>query len=227
MSVKPIIPYHPFSDADFIAGCLHIHSCALRDLQAFQSMGESAGSIAEFEKLINQFSDFPTDDELEAWVNFALENKDGIADILLREINTIRTMAKQQYRDENQWKTFGFEGMEHLPDANLAILTRRIFRIGKHFLPELKNQGLTSEILEELDSIGNNFVQAMILVNEAVEYKMMKTNERVKIGNNLYAMLIRLSSVGKLIIENMNDVRYNDYVLYHEKAVIPATAMTA
>jgi hypothetical protein len=62
------------------------------------------------------------------------------------QIRSIRGMAEVQYHKTGKYKTFGFDGMDEMSDANLYRLAKRVMRVGTKLLPELAKQGLTAEI---------------------------------------------------------------------------------
>ena len=131
-------------------------------------------------------------------------------------IRPIRNMAELQYKNGGKYKTFGFDGMDKMDDNNLYRLALRVVRVGTKLLPELQAQGLTATLLTSLADEATACHNAIDAQDNAIEDRDLATQERVGLGNALYAILVQLASIGKSLFEDNDEARYNDYVLYDE-----------
>lgn len=216
MSLKPSVRNYLFEDATLIQEAGRIKNAVSRDNKEFAKRNITNGTLTDFQTKIDAFDDFPTDEELQGVVVDATANKDALAQNIRVQARTIRNMAELQYHKTGSYKTFGFEGMDEMSDANLYRLAKRVVRVGTKLLPVLSKQGLTQEILDTLAQIAVDFDKAMDTQESEIENRDLQTQERIRLGNDLYAVLVQLASIGKSLYQDTDAAKYNDYVLYHE-----------
>jgi hypothetical protein len=69
--------------------------------------------------------------------------------------------------------------------------------------------------------LATNLDKAIDDIEDKIENRDLETQDRVQKGNALWAEMSKLSSIGKSVYEDIDEARYNDYVL------TPAPAKTA
>ncbi len=158
----------------------------------------------------------------------ATADKDKLAESIRVQVRVIRNMAELQYHKTGNYKTFGFEGMDEMSDPNLYRLAKRVVRVGTKLLPDLEGRGLTQDMLTNLQQTAGDFDKAMDTQENEIENRDLQTQQRITLGNALYAVLVELASIGKSLYQDTNEAKYNDYVLYDEKkSSTPAVPPTA
>ncbi|HXL55364.1 MAG TPA: hypothetical protein VN958_03840, partial [Chitinophagaceae bacterium] len=96
-------------------------------------------------------------------------------------------------------------------------LAKRVSRIGTNLLSELSTEGLTAEILSTLQQTAIDFDEALGRQEDALANRNLHSYLRIASGNNLYAEIVRVASIGKSLFGDTHEAKYNDYVLYDEK----------
>ena len=150
MSAKEVIRAYSFEDAVLSTEAGRIKNAVQRDMKDFNARGIQPENLEHFQTTIDDFNNYPTDDELQGTATSATEAKDALAATLKVQIRPIRNMAELQYHSTGKYKTFGFEGMDKLSDANLYRAALRIVRVGIKLQSELAGRGLTTTMLTDL-----------------------------------------------------------------------------
>ena len=83
------------------------------------------------------------------------------------------------------------------------------------FLPEMSSVGLTQQMLDDFESLNTQFEQALDAKSDAVVLRDAKRQERIALGNELYAEIIKYSSIGKTVFAQTNAAKYKHFVIYH------------
>ncbi|HLG34830.1 MAG TPA: hypothetical protein VI757_08125, partial [Bacteroidia bacterium] len=78
----------------------------------------------------------------------------------------------------------------------------------------LSSEGLTALILGNLSTGITTTDTAITTKQQRVSERDAAVTERVTLGNTLYAELVKLADTGKHIWEDVNEAKYNDYVIY-------------
>jgi hypothetical protein len=83
-----------------------------------------------------------------------------------------------------------------------------------NYLVDLTPVGLTQVIIDDLEDLAQQFEDNLNSVSEAVAVREIKTKERIAKGNELYAMAVHNCEIGKIIWDDVDLAKYNDYVIY-------------
>ncbi len=217
--------YH-FTDADLIMESVRVYTCINRDRDDFAKRGITPDCLEDFGHTILNFSDFPTDEEMQNDIAIITQNIDGLADLIQRDISVIQRIAESLWGDTGKYTSFGFNEVNSLADDEILLFVRRVIRVSRRYLLELEEAGLKEEQLQRLTELGNQFFDTVTLLKEAGKDKIINTGMRLEMSHVLYTQLVKLAETGKTIYEKGNEAKYNDYILYHEKAStgLPQTA---
>lgn len=99
-------------------------------------------------------------------------------------------------------------------DLEFQQVIRRIRRQATQLLPNLTVQGLTEAHLTTLSELITNYENASEAQQAAIENRDKAVEDRINLGNELYAELVELCEIGKRLHLNVSESSYNDYVLY-------------
>lgn len=186
----------------------------VRDTADFTTRGFDAAKLTAFEALIEAFNNTTTDEELRGQVTTAVELKDALATNIKQELSAIRSRVKNKYGEgTGKYNSFGFGELSLLNDDELYRTAKRVIRISTTLLEDLKSEGLTQAILDNVVTITTNFDLAIDKVGEANENRDLETQDRVEKGNKVYTEMVKLAGTGKSLYEFNNQAKYNDYVL--------------
>ncbi len=192
-----------------------------RDATDFAARMVDATRIAEITTLSTQFKNLPTDPELLGIISTATEIKDATALQLRQKISSVRNMAETKFGNNGKFRTFDFGELSRLPDSDLYRTAKRVVRVGTSFLADLASEGLTAAMLTQITTLATTLDTNIDTMEAAVENRDIKTQERVTVGNSLWAAMVKYANVGKSLYEFTDEAKYNDYVLTPSAAPTP------
>ncbi len=186
-----------------------------RDAVEFAARGVDAAAITAFETLGNAFEIFPTDEVFVGELKDATAAKNS-----LRESSTLMIQTISGYFDQKwgigsgKYTSLRVKGLFNSSDANFLLTARTVVAQATANLADLTAIGLTQAMIDSLEAEAQLFEDALINVVDKKELRDTKANERTQKGNELYSFAANYSKLGKLIWENVDESKYNDYVIY-------------
>jgi hypothetical protein len=186
-----------------------------RDLDVFREFGYDEQNVQNLEKLVNGFSNFPTDEELEGDVMIATEKKNQLAEELRDFIKKVMVRVDLVFGNENpHYRKFGANNLSRLTDESLYRAGRRVSRVGVIYLEKLKHTGLHEEELGRLSELAGRFEEALECQRDRSADREIASVERADLANRIYREVSAFCNVGREIWKKTNEARYNDYILY-------------
>ncbi len=160
--------------------------------------------------------DFPTDEELEGTVTDATQIKDASADALKVGIRSIMVRVKKGFGESSgKFRKFGTAGMDNMTDNDLLKCGKRVVRMATLFQPALAvPTGLTVAMITALNTKVTDFDNNIDVQDTAVRDRDIATEDRIELGNTLYAKIVEVFDAGKDYWETLDESKYNDYVIY-------------
>ncbi len=202
------------SDAELIQTVDSVVSSSRRDLADIQDFGITETSLADIETKRDAFSDMATDEELSGIMVSVTEDKNTCAGELRKTIRVIMARVDNKFgMKSGQHRRFGVEGLSRLNDAELYKCGKRVRRQGQALLSQLASEGLTEMHLTDLTTKTASLDEAIDAQDDAIRGRDIAVEERVAMGNDLYADLLKLSNTGKAVYEDSHEAKYNDYVI--------------
>ena len=213
MPQQVIIRSYSITDGELKQAADGLAKTLTRDLTDLAARKVTAATVNDLNKLINNFDEHSTDQELLGLVNDATIKKNASrkeAEIAVRQI---RNMADIVYSGKGKYNNFGFEDLTRVTDADFYRLTKRVVRMATKYLPDLEPQGLTATQIDALKKISQKFDDDLDDIEDAIDNRDTETQERIVKGNTLWAEMTKLASIGKSVYEDTNEAKFNDYVL--------------
>ena len=206
---------YKMGDATLIQLADDFKSSATRDLTELTSYGLSVAKLTTFQTLRDTFSDMPTDVELMGALMFCTQQKNDARNFVLEDIRQVTGRARMVYKEtDGRYRSFGVEDLSNQTDNELVRTAKRVVRMGERFLTELADKGLTQAILDNLSALALDFDNKIDLQGDAIKARDIAVDERIAMGNELYARLVELGEMGKLFWASKNEAKYNDYIIY-------------
>jgi hypothetical protein len=212
---KILVRDYIFSDGFLKQKADDITGSVQRDSNEFATRGVTAATITAFQTSISSFDNTQTDKELQGAVSVTTDAKNAFASNLKTAVRTIRTMAENKLGLTNGlYRSFGFEGMDEMPDEQLYRLGKRVAREATAQLANLASEGLTGAMITNLTTENTSFDTAIDTQETAIKNRDIKTQDRIEKGNVVYKEVVRLCNTGKDIWATVDEAKYNDYVIY-------------
>ncbi len=203
------------SYGELLKVCYNVHNSMARDIASMAVYGVTLKEATAFKTKIDEFHAFPTDAGLVNEMMIATQNRNTLANNLRIMIRTFGIRAKFAFPN-NKGKMYPFllSDLSRASDSELLFFCEKVSVKSVEYLVNLAPIGLTQEMIDELIDITNEFRLAIIAQNNAVKLRNDSAFLRLKKANELYRLLVNYSNIGKNIWYEVNEVLYNDYIIY-------------
>ncbi len=186
----------------------------MRDLVEFIKYGVTEEKLNALKALLSDFASIPTDEELRGAQVVATQGKDEAGVQLRDSVSEIMQRVENKFGTASgNYRKFGASGVSDLDGGKLSYAAKRVRRVAESMLPELESEGLTIEILGELDMRLEAYEQALGIQEDAIADRDIATENRVEKANEIYSLLVKYCNTGKQIWEDTNEAKYNDYII--------------
>ncbi len=204
-----------FAYSDLIGNCMTTYSIMKRDADQFQNYGIDLDKIEDFNGMLQDFINFPQDQELEADLKFSTYTKNNLANDLRINIRMFKARAMLVFDDKSAtYNRFNNGNLSKLNDRDLYMFAEVVRDSAQEYLTELSDVGLTQEIIDEFAALIEQFYSAMYEQSQAKTNRESRTSQRASKSNELYSLMVKYCEIGKTIWYEINEAKYNDYLIY-------------
>lgn len=202
-----------FADLSLIAS--HTVANMTRDAVQFATRGVNSAAITAFETLCNSFEIFPPDEVFVGIIKGITNEKNVLRNTVTADIQLISGFFLQKWGvNSGKYTSLRVKGLLKMSEADFLLTSRNVVEMANDNLSALTSIGLTQLIIDTLDDNAQLFETKLIELNSAKEMRDDKARERIELSNELYNYLTMYSQIGKLIWKNVNEAKYNDYIIY-------------
>lgn len=206
---------YTLSDSELFVKCGEVVQWMTRDEAEFTTRGVTVADRTAFNTLTTDFGDLDPDTYYMSLISEAVETKNLHKTEVVRGIQKISGFFEQQWGTASpQYRGLGIKGLARMAESSYLVAGKQVVRRAEERLTTLQSIGLTQADIDALAASTAAMDAGMDAVALAEENREEKRNERVIAGNELYASLVKYCMIGKLIWENVNEAKYNDYVIY-------------
>lgn len=224
MAQKPKIRAYRGSDGKHIQSADSLKNSAVRDQPELEDFGVTPTTITVLMAARNAFANSPTDEELSGFMIIATQAKNASRADIQKQIRLIADRARIKYGEEDgRFRVFGVEMLTRQNDEDLLRCAYRVVRMGTQFLAELASEGLVVGMLTALEAAADTFDNQIDAQIEAIKNRDIAVDTRIGLGNDLYTLMVNLAAKGKLCWGDVNEAKYNDYILTHSSSGNHAT----
>ena len=196
-----------------------------RDQLEFAQRGYDAAAKTAFTEAVEVINTIISDETLEAEKMMLTEKKIAARSVLEKSMRTIFNMAANKFGNQSaQYRAFGSATISTQPEAELARTYKILVNAANKNLTELLTEGLTQAKITELNDQGIAYDIAVDKVAEGISNRDIATENRVEALNSLYKLVIKYAGIGQDIFYEINEAKYNDYVIYNTPSGLPEEA---
>ncbi len=211
--MKPVKRKYKMADATLVQTSDDLTGSATRDLVELTIYGVDAAAIAAIVLLRDDFSNTATDNELMGDLMVATANRNEKAVEVRNAINPIATRFRVRYGESSgKYRGLGIELLSQQNADQLVRTGRAVVRRSTQNLVEI-GQGLTALEIAALETLVGELDALVDVQRDAVKDRDIAVDERIKKGNTLYEELVKIAEYGKAAWLNVNESKYNDYVI--------------
>ena len=220
----PIARKYKMSDGSLMDVCMRLLMAANRDIVKLTLYGWNAARVAALTSARDAFSDLPTDAELSGMMSEATAAKNLVRKNAVDHASVeIMLRVSQRFGEGSPtYNRFRANELHTSSDHQCRLVLKRIHRQGTLLLADLASEGLLQDHLDTLDTFITDLDDALLAQDVAIDNRDHAVQARVEAGNAMYAEMVKLGDVGKRVWLNVDESKYNDYVLYpHRGGVEP------
>ncbi|MEY4925978.1 MAG: hypothetical protein RI894_414 [Bacteroidota bacterium] len=207
---------YSISDSDMIQLSRRILAFLQRDLLFFQSYGYTPITVSSYKLRIDNFSNMPTDLELLGDQEGATSDKTILRNMLLNKLRNMRERVKLIFEEgSGRYNKFGFAGLSSISDNDLVQAALRAVRCGHQYQVMFANVGIDIAYLDDVRSVADDYQDTLLTQVTTMSDRDIATEDRREAGNVLYAEVVKHAEIGKTIWSNIDEAKYNDYVIYN------------
>ncbi len=186
-----------------------------RDSAEFALRGVDTADISALEVLGNAFEVFPPDTYYQSEVSVNVDDKNvKRADLEIKVRDVVQCSIIKWGPNSPQYRKFGSQLMTSMGDMKFLTMCRQVVTTATDYLTVLTDVGLTQSMIDAVNTGAQDFEDNMNAINVAMEIRDIKTNERINNGNELYSYVVKYCQIGKIIWQDVDTAKYNDYVIY-------------
>lgn len=206
---------YKMSDAllNFLAG--HVADSAERDAVEMLEYGVNHTTITNMLAARTAFNNYKQDIYYFSHVMMCTANKNNSRTEVLSQIKKISGRARNKFGENSaKYRMFDTKDISESTDNDLVRIAISVITAATELLPELTDSGLTQGKIDDLAAINTLFDSQINLKIKAIKVRDSATDERIRLGNELYSLIVNICDNGKLCWEQENEAKYNDYVIY-------------
>jgi len=198
-----------------------------RDITEFTDRGYNAAKKTELTTARTTVDDFPSDEQLESIKMNLTEQKDASRKALEKSMRSIFKMAENVFGLYSaKYKEFGNAAISQQSDAEIVRVAKIMSSTAEKYLSQLADEGLTSEKVTTLITQRDALDIAIDAQAKGISDRDLATENRIEALNHLYQLLIKYAGIGQDIFYEINEAKYNDYVIYKTQTNLLETPPT-
>jgi len=205
---------YSFSDAMLLQLTDSVISNGTRDTVQLDPEGVTLTRLAALKTLNNNFLNMEDDVEWKGLVSIKTEEKNAALEVCETASNKVRRMAENTFGEgRGKYNRFDFDGINRLQDVLRIRAYHRIHRRATANAIALAAEGLTPAFLTAFKDACLAADDAYDVTIDTIENRDEAKEERIALGNLLYAEVLKICNTGKSYWIDKSESRYNDYVI--------------
>ena len=213
--MQPIERLYRSSDGTLEQTADDLVNSAERDETALLELGFTEDDRNEIVAARQEFSDAPSDYFLMGAMMTATQTKNALRKQLSHDTRHITGLAKLHFgADSGAYRQFDNKEISRLSDNDFARACKGVVEAATMYAAEMAEEGFTAPKLAAYVALRQSFDDALDAQRRAIKNRDQAVTERITLGNNLYTLLVKLATKGKLCWIDVNEALYNDYIIY-------------
>lgn len=218
MALKPLKRDYRLTDSELCTFTFNLISSMTRDDTEFTARGITSVERTDLETLVTAFEALPNDEYYRADISLAVQTKENLRETMEVKARDIVQCAIIKWGEGSpQYKKFAANRVTKEGDRTFLTIIRQIVLVGTEYLTDLTDVGLTQTMLDNLEDDADAFHSALLSIYTAEELRDNKTQERIQKGNEIYTLVKKYTMIGKIIWDDVDEAKYNDYIIYPQE----------
>jgi len=205
----------PMKDAEFQYWIQDIQRYLTEDAADLEQFGITTDKLDELNAKIEYFTSFPDDNLMKSYIYENVSEKNSIQKSIFSTIKFMALRVQMKYgANSPQINKMEIKSIESFSDDKILTVSKSIHSDMVAMFADLEEFGLTLAMLNDFDNLNNSYENALRAVKEAQKQRVLKTNERLKLANELYALISIYCKIGKTVYKTADPIRYKRYVIF-------------
>jgi hypothetical protein len=202
------------SDAALLQLADSVVTIATRDSAVLASRGVTPARLSDLAAMNDTFRHMEDDTEWKGLVAEKTELKNAARDRCRAGTAELRRMASNVFGERSgTYRRFGFENINRLSDIYRIRAYFRVWRRADEHAAALIPEGLTPEVLAEFRTACQLYDAAYDEMDDTAMDRDIAAEQRIELGNRIYAEVVRICNTGKTYWETRSVARYKDYLV--------------
>lgn len=214
MREVPIVADFNMSQSDLVTVSFEKQLFMMRDAKDLEGRGIPLKRITDFKVQITDFTELPTDGELDQTKQEATARKDAAQRELITQMQIVMGIVGTVDKPSTSgYKKFGTAGLDNASEGDLHLGIIRAVRVGRASLAKYAAKGLTAGLLTELETRNATFLTRLGEQQDAEDARGEAADTRVLAANALYAELMDICGTAKALYAQTNARKFDDYIV--------------
>ena len=208
----------PFTNSNLYSAARKIGNSMLSDLDAFTEYGITEENIHHLIDSAEHLIAINSDKTMQNMVSAEVEEKASKRKVVSETMRSIALRSNAVFGAKSATaKALNAGNISLLRDAELETVARRIHSNASSELEALAAEGLSQAYLDKFDADINAFATAADRVKSALNERQLSTEKRYALAAEIYSLLSKYCSYGKMIFAQKSPAHYKRYVLHKSK----------
>ena len=208
----------PFTNSNLYSAARKIGNSMLSDLDAFTEYGITEENIHHLIDSAEHLIAINSDKTMQNMVSAEVEEKASKRKVVSETMRSIALRSNAVFGAKTaNAKALNAGNISLLRDAELETAARRIHSNASSELEALAAEGLSQAYLDKFDADINAFATAADRVKSALNERQLSTEKRYALAAEIYSLLSKYCSYGKMIFAQKSPAHYKRYVLNKSK----------
>lgn len=214
--MKSLQRVYNMTDPSLTLKCEDVLDSIDRDITEFTARGFTPAKRTLFENTITAFDGMPSDNYLLGLQEIATQTKNTARVSCETAVNVVLTAVVNVWGIDSAEYHFFTEdkSLSNLTDTELLRYLEDFADATEDELTALADEGIDAATVTNLRALRVSFNTALKEQRKAIKARDTGDNSRIKKGNELNKLLVAHCNTGKNIWINVDEAKYNDYVIY-------------
>ena len=214
--MKPLHRSYKMTDPALTLKCEDVLDSIDRDIAEFNARGFTPAKRTLFLNTITAFDAMPSDNYLLGLQEIATQTKNETRVLCETAVNAVLTAVVNVWGiDSAQYHFFTEDkSLSNLTDTELLRFLEDFADATEDELTALLDEGIDAATVTNLRALRVSYNTALKNQRKAIKTRDTGDHARIKKGNELNKLLVTHCNTGKNIWLNIDESKYNDYVIY-------------
>ena len=192
----------------------HIIVAMHRDIADFAKFKILPANLTALEALTAQYYDNLNDEMYKADHSYAIQIRNELREILQHDLKRLALAAKNAFKDApSKYNALVLINVSKISDKEFVVDVSNVYKNAVQNKTKLEAEGIDTDFLTNFETKIEEYNAAMRTVDETLNQREAKTEERIKIANTLHETLAKYCDYGKFLYEDVSPAKYNDYLM--------------